>query len=127
MLKEIATLLYIFLLTNSFFSQIEDKLVGKWVFKDIYNKELLDEKTLYDIESSDLDNMFFRLNSDGTYSSYAFKNTTEGEWILTEGEESFVLKTDITSLLVQILKIEDDELVLRVGEGEFLFSREQIN
>ena len=97
------------------------------MYKDIYNRELLDETALTAIETPELSNMFFQLNRDGTYNSYALNDSMDGEWILTEDEESFVLKTKTTSLIISILKVTENELALGVGKGEFILSREHIN
>jgi len=116
------TLLFLFIATN-INAQKTDLIAGKWVFKKALNKEV-DEAGLTFMKAEVIDKWKFVFKSNGKFETYMMREKATGEWKLSPDSKNIIL-TGIEGGLqkFKILKSTKDELILKLGLGEFLLKK----
>ncbi|WBX75315.1 hypothetical protein PG911_11675 [Tenacibaculum ovolyticum] len=116
------TLLILFIATN-INAQKADLIVGKWVFKKALNKEV-DKIGLAFMKAEVIDKWKFIFKSNGEFETYMMREKATGKWKLSSDYKNIIL-TGIEGGLKEfrILKSTKDELILKLGLGEFLLKK----
>ena len=120
MIKKVVVSVVLLFSTLSLSAQNTDLLIGKWVFKDAYNKEKADAAGLAQLNSDIINKMTFEFEGNGNYKAYVMGENTAGKWIRTKQEDGFILNTLDGPFKFKILKLTKSELALKIGLGEFL-------
>ncbi|WP_205513418.1 lipocalin family protein [Longitalea arenae] len=107
-------------------AQKTDSLVGKWKYYDIYNKQIYDTNTLK-IAKEYFSGMTFYFKANNHYKALVMNNPDEGVWSMNESTS----KVRLTSYKghsneSKILALNDDKLILSIGEGAFIMTRTNI-
>ena len=118
--KRILTIIVFTLLTLAVNAQNNELLIGKWVFKDAYKKEKIDEAGLQMLKTDIINKMTFDFKQNSTFSSFVMGETMNGTWLLTKDSKNVILKTPDGQFEFKILKLTKTELALKLGLGEFL-------
>ncbi len=118
--KRILTIIVFTLLTLAVNAQSNELLIGKWVFKDAYNKEKIDEAGLQMLKTDIINKMTFDFKQNSNFSSFVMGETMNGTWLLTKDSKNVILKTPDGPFEFKILKLTKTELALKLGLGEFL-------
>lgn len=124
-MKKTFTIIFLVLITNFGFAQSQERILGKWVFKDAYNKEQIDEAGLAMLQMEIVNKMTFTFNQNGTFEVYIMGERQKGIWELTADSKKILLKVPnemVTEL--QILMLTSDELALKIGLGSFLMTKQ---
>jgi hypothetical protein len=116
------TLLLCFIVVSSFVNAQNLKLLkGKWIFKDVYNKEKIDKLGLQTLKKDIINKMTFEFKNNDDFIAYAFGENMNGKWFMKNNSKTIVLTTDKNEKFpLQILEITKTRLVLKIGLGEFL-------
>ncbi len=124
MKKQTFTILLLAFMTICVYSQNNDLIIGKWVFKDAYNKEKIDEAGLEFMKSEVINKMTFNFNKNGKFEAYMMGETEEGNWSLNKDSNKIILNiSEVNSVELTILKLTSTELALKIGLGEFLMKK----
>ncbi len=123
-MKNTFTIIFFVLITNLGFSQTQERILGKWVFKDAYNKEQIDEAGLVMLQMEIVNKMTFTFNQNGTFEAYIMGERQKGIWELTPDSKKILLKVPNEAVTeLQILRLTSDELALKLGLGSFLMTK----
>jgi len=120
-MKTLFSLLFFACITSSVISQSNELIIGKWTFKDAYNKDKIDQAGLAMLQSEVINKMTFEFNKNGEFKAYMMGENQNGKWKLTNDSKRIILiipQEDTTEL--EILKLTNKELALKLGLGEFL-------
>ena len=118
------TLLFLSLTINAK-AQDSDLIAGKWVFKKALNKEV-DEAGQASLKAEVIDKWKLVFQPDGIFETYIMGEKAVGKWKLSEDGKHIILSgTEIGPSEFTILRSTQDELVLKLGLGEFLLKRIQ--
>jgi len=123
--KRILTIIVFTLLTLAVNAQNNELLIGKWVFKDAYNKEKIDEAGLQMLKTDIINKMTFDFKQNSNFSSFVMGETMNGTWLLTKDSKNVILKTPDGPFEFKILKLTKTELALKLGLGEFLMIKSE--
>ena len=120
--KILYILFFLFIGTN-INAQKADIIVGKWIFKKALNKEV-DEAGMAFMKAEVIDKWKFVFKSNGEFETYMMREKATGEWKLSSDSKNIIL-TGIEGGLKEfrILKSTKDELILKLGLGEFLLKK----
>jgi hypothetical protein len=120
--KILYVLFFLFIGTN-INAQKADIIVGKWIFKKALNKEV-DEAGMAFMKAEVIDKWKFDFKSNGKFETYMMREKATGEWKLSSDSKNIIL-TGIEGGLkeFEILKSNKDELILKLGLGEFLLKK----
>jgi hypothetical protein len=120
--KILYILFFLFIGTN-INAQKADIIVGKWIFKKALNKEV-DEAGMAFMKAEVIDKWKFDFKSNGKFETYMMREKATGEWKLSSDSKNIIL-TGIEGGLkeFEILKSNKDELILKLGLGEFLLKK----
>ena len=120
--KILYILFFLFIGTN-INAQKADIIVGKWIFKKALNKEV-DEAGMAFMKAEVIDKWKFNFKSNGKFETYMMREKATGEWKLSSDSKNIIL-TGIEGGLkeFEILKSNKDELILKLGLGEFLLKK----
>jgi hypothetical protein len=120
--KVLYTLLFLFISTN-INAQKANLIVGQWIFKKALNKEV-DKAGLAFMKAEVIDKWKFVFKSNGEFETYMMKEKATGKWKLSSDFKNIIL-TEIEGGLMEfkILKSTKDELILKLGLGEFLLKK----
>lgn len=123
-MKKLLTLLFFVLISNTVISQSNELIIGKWTFKDAYNKDKIDEAGLATLQSEVINKMTFEFNKNGDFEAYIVGENQKGKWQLTKDSKKIILiiPQEATTKL-EILKLTKNELALKLGLGEFLMTK----
>ncbi len=125
MKKNILTILLFAFVTITINAQKNDLIVGKWIFKDAYNKEKIDQAGLEMLKTDIINKMSFNFEKNGKFEAYLMGETQSGTWKLTKDSKKIILKThQEPPVEFNILKLTTNELALKLGLGEFLMVKE---
>ncbi|MCH4553556.1 lipocalin family protein [Aestuariibaculum lutulentum] len=123
-MKKLLILLLFVCISNTAFSQSNELIVGKWTFKDAYNKDKIDEAGLAMLQSEIINKMTFTFNHNGEFEAYMMGENQKGKWELTKDSKKIILKIpQETTTELTILKLTEKELALKLGLGEFLMTK----
>ncbi|HEY0054289.1 MAG TPA: hypothetical protein VGB63_02940 [Pedobacter sp.] len=104
-------------------AQKTESLIGKWVFKDVYNKEELDRAELLALRLHVIGKLTVELKSNGEFSGYLMGEHKNGTWSNEEPDTILLLTDDEEEIELIILELTKDRLVLKTDAGEFLMVR----
>jgi hypothetical protein len=120
MRKLLAILLFTFI-TITIKAQSNDLIIGKWTFKDAFNKENIDQAGLEMLNAEVINKMTFDFNANGEFNAYMMGENQSGTWKLTNDTKKLILTASQEAPAeFEILKLTDKELALKLGLGEFL-------
>lgn len=117
----ILTLAFISICINA---QNNDLIIGKWVFKEAYNKEKIDRAGLEMLKSEVINKMTFNFMGNGKFEAYFMGETGVGNWNLSKDSKRImfnILEGDPVEMI--ILKLTKTELAIKLGLGEFLMKK----
>ncbi len=118
----LSTLLFLFIVIT-INAQKTDLIVGRWVFKKALNKEV-DKAGLAFMQAEVIDKWKFIFKSSGKFETYMMKEKATGEWKLSSDSKNIILSgIEVGLKEFKILKSTKDELILKLGLGEFLLKR----
>jgi hypothetical protein len=118
---KILLLIFIVCLTTSVSAQNSELLKGKWIFKEAYNKEKIDEAGQKTLKMQIINKMTFEFKNNGVYIAYAFGQNMIGNWSISNSSKTILLRTNEKEKFeLSILELTKDRLGLKLGLGEFL-------
>ncbi|MFD2517608.1 lipocalin family protein [Salinimicrobium flavum] len=121
-MKTLITLLFLLVAINSN-AQSTDLIVGDWIFKKALN-ENIDEAGLAQIKAEVIDKWKFVFKPNGEFETYIMDEKGTGKWKLTSDSKSIVLTgMEESPMELKILSSTENELVLKLGLGEFLLKK----
>ncbi|MDX6745792.1 hypothetical protein SHK09_03230 [Polaribacter sp. PL03] len=120
--KILFTIFFLFIGTN-INAQKADLISGKWIFKKALNKEV-DEAGMAFMKAEVIDKWKFVFKPNGEFETYMMREKATGKWKLSSDSKNIIL-TGIEGGLKEfkILKSSKDELILKLGLGEFLLKK----
>lgn len=123
-MKKLITLLFFVFISNTAISQSNELIIGKWTFKDAYNKDKIDEAGLAMLQSEVINKMTFDFDKNGEFEAYMMGENQKGKWQMTKDSKKIILiiPQEATTEL-EILKLTKNELALKLGLGEFLMTK----
>lgn len=120
-MKKVLTILIFAFTSFTINAQSNEVIIGKWIFKDAYNKEKIDPAGLAMLQSEITNKMTFNFNKNGTFKAYLMGENQNGTWSLSKDKKQIILNSDQEPpVKLEILKLSKNELALRFGLGEFL-------
>ncbi len=120
-MKTLFSLLFFACITSSVISQSNELIIGKWTFKDAYNKDKIDQAGLAMLQSEVINKMTFDFNKNGEFKAYLMGENQKGKWELTKDSKKIILIIpEEAPTGLEILKLTNNELALKLGLGEFL-------
>lgn len=123
-MKTAITALLIVISITAFGQQNQSKLVGKWEFQDVYQKEKIDSTGLEMIQMF-FGNMTFQFNSDNLYKAIIMDKEDQGKWEI-QGNETIALSSDngnTTSL--ELIELTNEKLIFKLQSGAFIMTKVQ--
>lgn len=123
MKKQIVSILLFLFIVINMNAQKTDLIVGKWVFKKALNKEV-DQTGLTFMKAQVIDKWKFIFLSSGKFETYMMQEKALGNWTLSLDSKSIILSgIEGGKKEFKILKSTTDELILKLGLGEFLLKK----
>lgn len=121
MLRKI-TIIFLLISSLNLIAQNYKPLNGKWIFKKALNKEVDDDgrKTL---KSDIINKMTFEFMSNNNFIAFAFGQNMKGTWKISEDLKVIDLNVDNEKIQILILKLNESEIILKIGLGEFLMKK----
>lgn len=108
-------------------AQTTDQIVGNWIFKEALNQGI-DEAGMALIEEEVIDKWTFSFQSNGTFETFMMGEKGTGQWKLSSDNKSIIISgMEGSPLVFNILKFTKNELALKLGLGEFLLKRKNVN
>jgi len=99
-------------------------IIGKWTFKDAYNKDKIDKAGLAMLQSEVINHMTFEFAKNGKFEAYMMGENQKGKWKLTKDSKKIILIIPQgSSTELEILKLTKNELALKLGLGDFLMTK----
>ena len=90
-MKKLLTLLFFVCISNAVNSQSNELIIGKWTFKDAYNKEKIDEAGLAMLQSEVINKMTFEFDENGKFEAYMMGENQNGKWKMTKDSKKIIL------------------------------------
>lgn len=120
-MKSLFSLLFFACIISSAISQSNELIIGKWTFKDAYNKDKIDQAGLVMLQSEVINKMTFEFYKNGVFKAYMMGENQNGKWKLTNDSKKVILIIpQETTVELEILKLTNKELALKLELGEFL-------
>ena len=116
--------LYTFIMLASFSlkAQNTDELVANWKYKDVYQREKLEEKNAKMVDQMFAD-LSFKLKKDGAFISTAMGKAEEGKWTLNK--KIIELKPNSgKSNQLEIIELKNDQLIVKMGSMSIILAKE---
>jgi hypothetical protein len=122
MIKNI--IIFFFLLVSmSLSAQNAGNLEGKWIFKKAINKEV-DDLGRQTLKADIINKMTFEFKSNSEFNAFAFGQNMKGKWSFNEITKLITLITpEKEEFNLLILKLNETEVILKLGLGEFLMKK----
>ncbi len=121
MLKILVTTFILFISLNAQ-SQNSKLILGKWVFKEALNKEV-DELGRKTLKEQIINKMTYEFKSNGEFILFAMGKNASGKWSLANDQKSIIAIVGKEKIVIKIIKLTEDEMILKMGLGEFLMKR----
>lgn len=97
-----------------------DELVGKWKYKDIYEKEKVDSVGLQMLEMF-FSEMTLYFDDDGNYKAFLMGKMEEGKYTLTDDKKTIEFQSDKgMGEEIELIEVFDNELIIKMGNGVFI-------
>lgn len=123
-MKKVLTILLFTFISITINAQSNEVIIGKWTFKDAYNKEKIAPAGLAMLQSETNNKMTFDFNKDGNFKAYKMGENQNGIWSLSKDKKQLILNTNqVPPVKLDILKLTKNELALKLGLGEFLMGK----
>lgn len=105
------------------FSQTNlDYLVGKWVYQDIYENELIDSTSIKMLESF-FGDLMLQFNEDESYQAVVMGRPDQGIWT-SKGENTLYLRSNEGNITpVEIISLQETEFICKIERGEFIMKK----
>ena len=104
-------------------AQKTDSIVGKWIFKKAFNKDINQEGLAF-IKAEVIDKWKLIFKSNGEFETYMMREEAKGSWKLSKDSKKIILLgLEGGPMEFEILKSTENELALKLGLGEFLLKR----
>lgn len=121
MLKILVTTFILFISLNAQ-SQNSKLIQGKWIFKEALNKEV-DELGRKTLKEQVINKMTYEFKSNGEFIWFALGENANGKWSLSSDQKSIIAIVEKEKMVIKIIKLTADEMILKMGLGEFLMKR----
>lgn len=109
-------------------AQNNDLIIGKWIFKDAFNKENIDKEGLEFMKSEVIKKMTFDFDKNGMFEAYMMGEIERGKWKLSQDSKKIIMYiSEGPPAEFTILKLTKNELALKLGLGEFLMIKTYSN
>lgn len=104
-------------------AQNEKLLVGKWQYKDIFNKEGLSDVDLMKANMM-LSDLTYHFKDDKQYQSVLFGIEESGTWSLNENETEITLNSDEgKTQQISIIKLDENQLFINKGTANIILEK----
>jgi hypothetical protein len=121
MIKVLA--IFCFLITSITLNAQNSELIkGKWIFKKAINKEV-DKLGRKSLKSEVIDKWNIEFKNDGDFDGFFFGEKMNGKWTLSNKSEMINLEASQGKFVFKILKLTENELILKFGLGEFIMKK----
>ena len=104
-------------------AQDKDKLIGEWVFKEVYNQGSISPESLAQVNSKLVNKMKIEFIDEENYRAYVLGEDVEGKWNTLKKIDGVVIQTPDGPFRMEILKLTNSEMAIRFALGEFLMVR----
>ena len=122
-MKKILLLIALFFLSINIYAQNSNLIVGSWVFTSALNKGI-DEESLASIKSDVVGKLFFNFKPDGKCKISLMGDIISGNWKFNSSSNSILVSSPGEEVMeFKILKSTQNELILKLGLGEFMLTR----
>ena len=121
--KVLFTLLFVSIAASNLNAQTSDQLIGKWVFKKALN-EGIDENAMAYMKAEVIDKWKFEFNKNGEFKTSMPGEKETGTWKLSPDSKTLILSgIEENPFRFNILKLTQEELILKLNLGKFLLRR----
>ncbi|WP_339921026.1 DUF4923 family protein [uncultured Flavobacterium sp.] len=122
-MKKNIIMFFFLLVSMSLSAQSAGNLQGKWIFKKALNKEV-DDLGRQTLKADIINKMTFEFKSNSEFNAFAFGQNMKGKWSFNEKTKLITLITpEKEELNLLILKLNETEVILKLGLGEFLMKK----
>ena len=104
-------------------AQDKDKLIGEWIFKEVYNQGSISPESLAQVNTKLVNKMKIEFIDEENYRAYVLGEDVEGKWNTLKKIEVVVIQTPDGPFRMEILKLTNSEMAIRFALGEFLMVR----
>jgi len=104
-------------------AQDKDKLIGEWVFKEVYNQGSISPESLAQVNTKLVNKMKIEFIDEENYRAYVLGEDVEGKWNTLKKIDGVVIQTPDGPFRMEILKLTNSEMAIRFALGEFLMVR----
>ena len=104
-------------------AQDKDKLIGEWVFKEVYNQGSISPESLAQVNTKLVNKMRIEFIDEENYRAYVLGEDVEGKWNTLKKIDGVVIQTPDGPFRMEILKLTNSEMAIRFALGEFLMVR----
>ena len=104
-------------------AQDKDKLIGEWVFKEVYNQGSISPESLAQVNTKLVNKMKIEFIDEENYRAYVLGEDVEGKWNTLKKIDGVVIQTPDGPFRMEILKLTNNEMAIRFALGEFLMVR----
>ncbi len=123
MLRKLTPFFLFLILCASLKAQDRNLLIGTWIFKDVYNKEKMDEEGLKALRTQVINKLTFTFQKDGTFFGHMMGENVSGTWIQKSSPNRVLIVTEDGPSEFKILVLTTDRLALKIGLGAFWMAR----
>jgi hypothetical protein len=121
-MKKNLIIIFIFFITLNAQSQNSKLILGKWIFKEALNKEV-DELGRKTLNEQVINKMTYEFKSNGEFIWFVMGKKANGKWSLAKDSTSIIAIVEKEKIVIKIIKLTSDEMILKMGLGEFLMKR----
>ena len=104
-------------------AQDKDKLIGEWIFKEVYNQGSISPESLAQVNTKLVNKMKIEFIDEENYRAYVLGEDVEGKWNTLKKIDGVVIQTPDGPFRMEILKLTNNEMAIRFALGEFLMVR----
>lgn len=95
-----------------------DKLVGKWKYKDVHEKEKIDAQGLKMLEMF-FSEMTLYFDDKGNHKVFMMGKTEEGKYTLSDDRKTIQLMSNKgAGEEIDLVEVSDNELIIKMGSGD---------
>jgi len=123
-MKSVITTFLIVTSITVFGQQNVNKLIGKWKYQDVYQKEKIDSTGIKMIEMF-FGNMTIQFNNDGLYKASIMGKDEQGKWI-SENNKTITFTSDKGNITkIDLIKLNEDKLIFKMQKSSFVMTKMQ--
>lgn len=121
--KVLFTVLFLSIAAFSLNAQNNEELIGKWIFKKALNEGIDDAGMAY-LKAEVIDKWKFEFNKNGAFETSMSGEKETGLWKINPDSKTLILSgIEGSPYKFDILKLTQEELILKLSLGEFLLRR----